>query len=98
MLSPNQESHGGSRNAQTQAQIQYHASVSSAEDVKPTDAQIRYQEVDVKTSSAHQQVQYHNSEMKTGVATNSLAGNFLAQGHHPRSLATEGGGVWDWGK
>lgn len=30
--------------------------------------------------------------------SNSNSQNFLAQGHHPRSLATEGGGAWDFGE
>lgn len=38
----------------------------------------------------HQDMQYHNADIKTG--------NFLVQGHHPQSSATEGGGVWQWGK
>lgn len=41
----------------------------------------------------HAQKQYMESY---GNKTQMNNGNFLAQGHHPRSLATEGGGFWDF--
>lgn len=48
---------------------------------------------DIQTSTAQPIMQQAHFEK-----SNSNSQNFLAQGHHPRSLATEGGGTWDFGK
>lgn len=91
MMSPTQESHNA---------VRYRTStpVSGAGETKTTtqSPQVQYKSegtqshfgADVKPNI--QQMQFDKS--------NSMTGNFLAQGHHPQNLVTEGGGAWDFGK
>lgn len=93
MLSPTQESQVGVR-------YRTPTPVSSAADTKTSQGSQTSYYSEVKTSSA--QTQFGGADIKPSLQqmqfdkSNSMAGNFLAQGHHPRSLATEGGGVWDF--
>lgn len=92
ILSPSQEG---------QPNVCYRTStpVSSASDTKTSQGSQTYL-TEVKSLSS--QTQFGTVDIKPSLQqlhfdkSNSTTGNFLAQGHHPQNLATEGGGVWDF--